>query len=298
VSTLDALSQELMPMSRRGLRMLLDGLVSIGLLEKSPDSQVYRLPQDVKTFLVEDHVDYIGGLIHHGHGLMQNWSQLTDTVRTGQPSGGSHGLTEVETYYAQLIQGLYVTNQPVAQHFAQQFSPSEFQEGFQLLDVGGGSGVWSIALAKAFPQIRATLLDYPSVIEVARQYVEHNQVQKQFSYWAEDLELVVLPGQTYDAVLLANVCHLLGAETNKQVLKKLMRSLKPGGEVWIVDFAADDARSQPGWALRFAVNMLVSTMEGDVFTESQYRQWLTELGHTQFSMTSLGHDIQFIRAKV
>ena len=40
----------------------------------------------------------------------------------------------------------------------------------RLLDVGGGSGAFSIALCRRFPTLRATILDFPTVVEIARDY--------------------------------------------------------------------------------------------------------------------------------
>ena len=104
--------------SERGLRILLNGLVGIGFLEK-PTGERYALPVDVKRFLVKDAPGYIGGMVHHCKRLYENWSMLTDAVHSGQPAGGAHSLAQLETFFAELVKGLYVSNYPTAQRLAE-----------------------------------------------------------------------------------------------------------------------------------------------------------------------------------
>jgi hypothetical protein len=42
----------------------------------------------------------------------------------------------------------------------------------RLLDVGGGSGAYSIAFAKASPGLRAEVLDLPSVVPIAQKHID------------------------------------------------------------------------------------------------------------------------------
>jgi hypothetical protein len=56
------------------------------------------------------------------------------------------------------------------------------------------------------------------------------------------------------------------------------RFLKSGGKLLIADMIPDDDRSTAVFPLLFAVNMLINSTEGNIFTMAEYRKWLEEAG--------------------
>lgn len=279
----------------RGLRMVLDGLVGVGFLEKTTDGQAYKLPADAAEYLVADSAHYIGGMVTHCKRLYENWSLLTDAVRSGQPVGGAQSLAQLETYFAELVKGLYVSNYPTAQKLAAavQFGQGA-RQGRHILDVAGGSGVWSIALLETDPKSQATLLDLPTVIHVAEEYIQAHQLSERFDFLSEDLETFVFPQASYDVAILGNICHALGPYATEKLIANMGKTLKPGGELMIVDFVPDDNRAKPGWPLIFGVNMLVSTPEGDVFTAAQYEGWMRQAGFTHFETREIDAEVTLL----
>ncbi len=276
--------EKLMPLLQaepRGVRILLDGLIGIGFLEKT-EAGAYRLPMDVRKFLVQESPEYIGGMVHHCKRLYENWSMLTEAVRSGQPVGGAQSLVQLETYFSELVKGLYVSNYPTARKLADYLEMGNRLKGQHILDVAGGSAVWSIALLEKDPDSRATVLDFPTVIEVSKEYVTQHALEARYEYWPADLEVAEFPESAYDMALLANICHALGPYATEKLLLNTGKTVKPGGRVVIVDFVPDDNRANPGWPLIFGVNMLISTPEGDVFTAAQYEQWLKRAGFKSF----------------
>lgn len=301
--TLEALRDRLL-LSRRGLRMLLNGLVGIDFL-KMTETGAYALPPDVARFLVRNSSEYIGGMVHHCKRLYENWAQLTDTVRFGQPAGGAQSLAQLETYFAELVKGLYVSNYPAARKLAKRLSdekPPAFPVSsdappLEILDVAGGSAVWSIALLETFDNSRATVIDFPSVTHVAEEYVAQHGLSGRYAYWPGDLEDLELPESHFDVVIMANICHALGPISTRKAFQKLLPALKPGARLAIVDFVPDNRRSEPGWPLIFGVNMLVTTPEGDVFTAAEYTKWLTAAGFGRVSFHELETDVTAIIAE-
>ncbi|MEB3287342.1 MAG: methyltransferase [Vampirovibrionales bacterium] len=276
--------------SQRGIALLLDGLVGMGFITKDADG-CYDLPSDIAEFLVEDKPHYLGGMVTHCKRLYENWGMLTDAVRAGQPVGGAQSLTQLETYFSELVKGLYVSNYPTAKQLAKALKVGVERKGQHILDVAGGSGVWSIALLEADATSEATLLDFPTVVEVAEEFVTQHKLQDRYHYWPEDLEVADFPENKFDMAVLGNICHALGAYSTEKLIAQMYKTLKPGGEIVIVDFVPDDARAKPGWPLIFAVNMLVSTPEGNVFSAGEYRTWFEAAGFSKFETRALDSEV-------
>lgn len=279
----------------RGLRILLNGLVGIGFLH-SPQGNTYALPADVEHFLVTQSPHYIGGMVHHCKRLYENWSMLTESVRSGQPVGGAQSLAQLEVYFSELAQGLYVSNTTAAQRLCKLLNINESAEPVNILDVAGGSGVWSIAMLEKNKQATATLIDFQSVIGITERYVEKHQLADRFTYQPGDLEEITIAENSFDTIILANICHALGAFATQKVLHKLAKALKPSGQLAIVDFVPDDKRSLPGWPLVFGVNMLITTPEGDVFTREEYTSWLLAAGFQSVNCEDIDTEVTAIIA--
>jgi ubiquinone/menaquinone biosynthesis C-methylase UbiE len=296
VDTLEALQAQL-NLDERGLRILLNGLVGIGFLGKTPQEQ-YTLPEDIAKFLVRASDSYMGGMVHHCKRLYENWSMLKDAVESGQPVGGAHSLAQLETYFAELVKGLYVSNYPTAQKLSDVLGIGTKATDLAILDVAGGSAVWSIAMLEKDPTSRATVLDFPSVIHVAEDYIRQHGLSERFTYWPGDLEAVSFEPEKFDVAIMANICHTLGPIATRKTFAKLAKTLKPGGRLAIVDFVPDDQRAQPGWPMIFGVNMLITTPEGDVFTGAEYRQWLTSAGFKSVTLQEIETEVMAIVAQL
>jgi ubiquinone/menaquinone biosynthesis C-methylase UbiE len=263
---------------RRGMTLLLDGLVGIGFLRKTSGPR-YSLPEDVATYLVEDSPHFLGGMVRHCQSLSESWALLADVVRTGEPAGSAQGMAEIETRFAELVQGLYVGNMPLAQTLARELGIGAPEcSGLQIVDIAGGSAVFAIALLEADPASRATVIDYPSVVQVAQRYVARHDLSDRFDYIPGDLEVMPLPENAFDLAVMANICHALSPDANAQLIASVAKSLRTSGRLAIVELLPDNDRSQPGWPLIFGVNMLVCTQEGNVYTPAEYDSWLAGAG--------------------
>jgi ubiquinone/menaquinone biosynthesis C-methylase UbiE len=285
-------------LNERGLRLLLNGLIGIGFLQVSQDNR-YVLPPDVAEFLVKDADNYLGGMVHHCKRLYENWSLLTEAVDAGQPVGGAQSLAQLETYFSELAKGLYVSNYPTAKKLAERLGLDKAtRDHLHVLDVAGGSAVWSIAMLEKNAHSRATVIDFPSVMHVAQAYVTQHGLEERFSYLPGDLEDMELPAAQFDLAILANICHTLGPVATEKTIQKLAAAMKPGGRLAIVDFVPDDRRSQPGWPLIFGVNMLITTPEGDVFTAAEYKHWLQQAGFSRISFQEIDKEVTAIIAEI
>jgi cyclopropane fatty-acyl-phospholipid synthase-like methyltransferase len=167
-------------------------------------------------------------------------------------------------------------------HYAQARAPHVVQAvGVQgarrMLDVGGGSGAYSIAFAQANEMLQVELLDLPEVLPIAQRHIEVAGLGQRIKTRAGDLRTDLL-GKGFDLILVSAICHMLGPDGNRDLLRRCHAALAPEGRVVISDFILDADKTAPKHAALFALNMLVGTREGSTYSEEEYSEWLREAG--------------------
>jgi cyclopropane fatty-acyl-phospholipid synthase-like methyltransferase len=149
-----------------------------------------------------------------------------------------------------------------------------------MLDIGGGSGAYSIAFAEANPQLTTVVFDLPHVLPLAEGYIRQAGLGTRITTFAGDLRTHDFSGiGTFDIVLLSNICHMLDTAENRDLLRRCFPATAPGGWLVIRDFVINEDRTTPKQAALFALNMLVGTRGGSTYSEAEYRAWLLEAGY-------------------
>jgi cyclopropane fatty-acyl-phospholipid synthase-like methyltransferase len=156
----------------------------------------------------------------------------------------------------------------------------------RLLDVGGGSGAYSIAFARASATLRAEILDLPTVLPIAERHVREAGLADRVTTRAGDLRTDDL-GSGYDLVLLSSICHMLGPDENRDLLSRAARALAPGGRAVVSDFILDEDGTAPRQAVLFSINMLVGTPSGRSYRESDYMAFLGGAGLVEIDRVPL-----------
>jgi len=147
----------------------------------------------------------------------------------------------------------------------------------KMLDVGGGSGAYSIAFAQANEKLQVELLDLAEVLPIAQRHIAEAGLGARIKTRAGDLRSDVF-GKGCDLILVSAICHMLGPEGNRDLLRRCHAALAPEGRVVISDFILDADKTGPKHAALFALNMLVGTREGSSYSEDEYVAWLREAG--------------------
>ncbi|MBN1213460.1 MAG: methyltransferase domain-containing protein [candidate division Zixibacteria bacterium] len=102
-----------------------------------------------------------------------------------------------------------------------------------ILDLGGGSGVMSIALVRKYKFVKACVLDIEPVIKVTKKIIKEHGLTKRITTLAGDMHKHIPEG--YDVIMLCD------ADSSKDTLKNVYQSLDTGGMVVIVDnFSSED----------------------------------------------------------
>jgi precorrin-6B methylase 2 len=147
----------------------------------------------------------------------------------------------------------------------------------RLLDVGGGSGAFSIALCDRNPGLRSTVLDLPAVIDLARDYCRQAGVGSRVDVVGGDAVTCRWPGEQ-DVVLMSYLLSALGDDAVDVVLEKAWRSLRPGGLLVLHDFMLDDQGPGPAFAALWFLQYLAYRSDGVSFSAGDLRGRLRAAG--------------------
>jgi cyclopropane fatty-acyl-phospholipid synthase-like methyltransferase len=155
-----------------------------------------------------------------------------------------------------------------------------------MLDVGGGSGAYSIAFAKANPVLTADILDLASVAPIAQRHIQEEGVTDRVSTRVGDLRSDPL-GSGYDLILVSAICHMLSEEENRDLFERCHAALVAGGRIAVQDFILEPDKTAPAWGALFALNMLVGTRGGSSYSEAEYTDWLNGAGFREIRHVAL-----------
>ena len=146
-----------------------------------------------------------------------------------------------------------------------------------MLDVGGGSGAFSIMFCKRYPNLRATVLDFPNVIEVGKRFVAEEGLQEKVGFIAADGTSANWPGGQ-DVVLMSYLFSGVPQDAIPGLCTEAYRVLKPGGHVAVHDFMVGDDRSGPPLAALWQLQHMVFTPDGVGLTPGFVHEALTTAG--------------------
>jgi ubiquinone/menaquinone biosynthesis C-methylase UbiE len=266
--------------SVRGLTAILNALVGLELLGKEPPDRFSLTPESA-AFLVSTKPGFQGGLIlRTSQSALPRWLHLTEVVATGQPVQAVNQQAPGSEFFQKLVLDLFPINESAARTLAQHLTLSSTGQPVPVLDLAAGSGVWGLALAQSSEQVRVTALDWPEVIPMTRQTVARFGLTDRFSFLEGDL-LEADFGGPYRVATLGHILHSEGEPRSRALLAKVFRALDSGGTIAIAEYLVNPDRTGPVSGLLFAVNMLVSTEQGNTYSFQEISRWLSEAGFGQ-----------------
>jgi len=268
----------------RAVGMLLNALVSLGLLSKSGDDYK-NTPESARFFVQGSKDNQRNGLLHTAN-IWHRWSTLTDAVRTGTRvptdlhSEDRDGATEWTRHF---IAGMQRHAKDRAPLVVKTLGTAGVR---RILDLGGGSGAYSIAFAKAGPDVQCEILDIPEVVPLTAEYVSQAGVSAQVTLRAGDM-LQDDFGSGYDIIMLNAICHMFSEDQNRDIFRRARQALAPNGRLAVQDFILNPDKTGPQHAALFSLNMLVNTDAGASYSESEYTHWMKAAGFTEVSRIQL-----------
>jgi ubiquinone/menaquinone biosynthesis C-methylase UbiE len=272
--------------SERGMCILCDYLVIIGLLTK--ENGRYVLTPDSAMFLDRRSRAYIGGVIEFllSPMVMEGFKDIAAAVRKGGTVLTEEGaLAPEHPMWMQFARAMAPMMALRAQLIAEMVDDTPWQK-LKVLDIAAGHGLFGIAFAQRNVQAEIIALDWPNVLEVARENAQKAGVSDRYRTIAGSA-LDTDYGSDYDLVLLTNLLHQFDEATCEQLLKEVHAALAKGGRVVTLEFVPNEDRVSPPLAASFSLMMLGLTPGGDAYTFAELEQMFKNVGFSRSELHPL-----------
>jgi ubiquinone/menaquinone biosynthesis C-methylase UbiE len=272
--TAQALAGEL-GLDGRATGLVLDVLVAFDLASRSGDA--YDASPRVKAFLRP-----WGQPGFSAENLLNHTPAF---LRTGEPFVRMDGApAEREASYRTSVSWLAQMLEGIARELASKIEPAPAR----VLDVGCGSGVWSLAIAERCPSTHVTGLDLPAVLESFLARAGSLNLGDRVSSLPGDMHAVPLPAGAFDLVLIANVVRLETQERAAALLARLATAVAPGGALLVVDALAGGTPETERARALYAINLALRTQHGRVHSPGEISAWLAAAGLPAVQAIHLG----------
>jgi acetylserotonin N-methyltransferase len=265
------------------LKALLPMLSALGFLV--PRQGRYHLTPTARLYLLHDSPFYWGHAFPVARAstaidaLLERFpaSEASNAARTSDSWESGQVSAEMALIIARIM---HSHSLPAALGAARQ---GDFTGVTRLLDVGGGSGCFSIALAQHFPEMRCTIMELPAMCERAGRYIAEAGVSDRVDTRTVDMFREAWPAG-YDAIFMSNIFHDWASETNAQLSASAFAALPRGGRIYLHEILINDEGSGPLAAASFSVLMLVGT-KGRQYSFGELARFLEGAGFADIRAT-------------
>jgi len=279
--------------AERGIQSLCNYLTVLGFLTKHDGH--YALTQESSIFLNKRSPAYMGAISGFlaNDILMKKFSSLTEAVKKGgTATEHGHNLEPNDEMWVAFARSMAPITMPSAAFIAQLTGMPQGKPG-RILDIAAGHGMYGITMARQNPNAQITAVDWPNVLQVAKENANAAGVSDRFNVQpgsAFDAHF----GEDYDYVLLTNILHHFDQRTCEKLMRRVHAALKPGGQAVTLEFVPNEDRVSPPTAAMFSLLMLGTTDSGDAYTFAEYEKMFRNAG---FAKTTL-HQIPDMPSQV
>ena len=214
------------------------------------------------------------------------WDFLPTFLRTGTPLARMDSTEHSEAQYAQQVGALAWMMTPAAEAFAQLLGIGTARKSLAILDVGGGSGIWSLTCAKHDAGSTVTVSDWPAIVEIAAGFAERMGVRDRFESIPGNYHEADLGSGVFDLAIVANVTHIETPEGNVDLFRRVHDALRHGGEIAVVDVMPLQAEGRLSASL-YALGLGLRTESGQVHGPAALRQYLEDAGFRDTAVTPI-----------
>jgi hypothetical protein len=240
----------------------------------------FGLTDVARTYMLPDSAYYWGGMLHSS-GWVSLAGKLMDAVqREREQQHAGHALVtqwkdgSIKPEVARSFTGAM---NAYSLRPAMAMAMSDIWKGVKnLLELGAGSGICSIAVAMHNPEINCTIVDLPVVTPISEEYIAKYGTVGRVKTVPGDMFNDSWPSG-HDAILFSQIFHDWGPEKNELLTRKSFDLLPSGGRLYVLEVLMDDDKSGPAIAAALSIAMLLR-MEGKQPSFTELRELVEKVG--------------------
>ena len=283
--------RQLLGLEARSFVVLMTALQAMNLVQRNSKNQFEASPMSL------EHLDskqdfYVGDYL----GLAADSPEVIDLVerlRTNRPSdiqnkgaafiyrAGEKSAMEQSDLARHFTLSLSGRARNVAPALAGQLDLTGVRH---LVDIAGGSGIYSLALLEKNPGLEITLVDLPEVLNIAREFAEKHPAKDRLDLVEGDM-FEWNPPKTAEAFLFSNIFHDWDVPECQMLMQKYTDALPRNGQLIVHDVFMNDTMDGP-LAIALYSTALFTLTEGRAYSSAEYQSWMQACG------LKVGHKIE------
>ena len=166
----------------------------------------------------------------------------------------------------------------------------------RLLDVAGGSGCFSIAMALQHPHMRLTVMELPAACVLAAEYAQQYGVSDRVTTVASDMFRSDWPAG-HEAHFFSNVFHDWDVEQCRVLAKRSFAALPAGGRILLHESLLNETLDGPAVIALYSMNMIRVTEHGKQYSASELTRVLVAAGFTDIRVAHVYSIFSLISAR-
>jgi len=280
------------------LYRLLRALASIGVTEETAPEH-FRLTPFGKPLRRDVPESVWSAVIFWADLLADDWSLLTDCVRTGKPARDVRD-PNIPSRWSQDAEANSIFRAVMGTAPAEDYAPIakawDFSRAKVVADLGGGGGSLILAVLGLNPHLRAMLVDLEASVEAAKARFAKEDPSSRCELIAADLTQSVPAGA--DVYMIKHVLHGRQDGDAVTILKNCRAVIPRNGSLLIVEFIlpalVSHADPQLEGHLMSDLNMLAVT-GGKERSEREWKTLFEAAGFILIGVYPVGSDILMVR---
>jgi hypothetical protein len=274
----------------RTLGIVTAAMVSLGLIEQ--DGNLYRNSEVAAAFLAGNSGRDLRPMLRYFDKILwQNWEKLAEAVRTdqGQPRFGKFTREQQQIF----SDGVEAVTTSAAMAVAASY---DFGRHRSIIDVAGGTGSFLVHVLRRNSSLKGTLFELPGACAVARQKLAELPEGARINIVEGDVFKDPLPGD-HDVLIVANTIHIFSVAHNIELFRKMRAHVQSGTRLLLADFWTDPSHSQPTAAALISGSFLLTSGEGQTYSEEEADEWLGRTGWQKLERKPLAGPLSLIVAE-
>jgi len=201
--------------------------------------------------------------------------QCEEYVRTGQPLDVHRSVTD-DDHWGLYQRGMRVLSGLAAPEIVRR---SPMPKGAStMLDIGGSHGFISVAMCRRHTGLRAVVLDLPTAVKQAAPILAREGMGDRVVHRAGDALADDLGTAAWDFVYVSQLLHHFDEPTNRELVRRIARSLRPNGVFVILEMIRPASPNDAGQVGALLDLYFALTSQSGTWSVDEMRAWQRDAG--------------------